>query len=250
MTPVPLTGLLRVDPTRLGGAFASQRHAFGVAGAQARPRAPRLAAVAPPPKRILAQGPMVSPELSAEDVARIRTEVAPVVETLQLELEALKAEADMVSPEVLRSQPDLYRSIQIVGPVLTPQQIRSAILVASRSVADLASRILNGTMTPYLTADQTAILTTIAADAAALTKYVKQFDLQTLGGAEADLAQDYADGHVQTVAALLNKAEKNVVAGEAGSVPVVEPGEKGSALGAIIGLGILVTVGILIAELT
>ena len=249
MNPVPITGLMRVDPTRIGGSFGAHRHAFGLSGAQARPRVPKVVAVAAPPKRILAQGAMASPELSQEAVSRLQNEIDPVVETLQLELEALKAEADMVSPQILRTEPDLYRSIQVVGPTLTPQQVRSAILVAARAIQGIAKRILGGSLSPYLSAEQKATMSTIASDAEALMRYVQQFDLGNLSGDAANLAQDYADGHTQTVSALLAASEKKVVSGEAGSVPVLEPSERGSALGAIVGLGLLVTVGILIAEL-
>lgn len=253
MAPVQLVGRLHIDPTRVGGAFSSRRHAFGVIpSSQPRPRPAQLGAAAapPPPRRILAQAVMSAPQLSADDVAALQADLGPVVETLQLELEALKEEAEMVAPSTLRVQPDLYRSIQVIGPVFGPLQARSAILVASRAVYDLANRILTGTMGAYLSSEQKATVSTIAADAQALVRYVQQWDLQPLTGGAADLTQDFSDSHTRSTADLLAAVEKKAVAGEAGSVPVVEPSERGSAIGALIGVGVLVALGIIIAELT
>lgn len=252
MTPVPAMGIHLVDPSRVGGAFTSHRHAFGVApSTQPRPRPAQMgSATPPPPRRVLAQSVMSAPQLSAADVAALQADLGPAVETLQLELEALKEEAEMVSPVVLRSQPDFYRSIQVIGPAFTPQQARSAIIVAARAVYDVASRMLTGTMGSYLSSEQKAVVTEIASDAQGLVKYVQQWDLQTLSGSAADLTQDFADSHARSAGDLLAAVEKKAIAGEAGSVPVVEPSERGSAIGALIGVGLLVALGIIIAELT
>ncbi len=246
-----------VDMTRFGSSHATSRKPFGAIQA---PQAHRPAQAAPPrpqppPRRIdlggrpLGQGKPGSPTINPDVLASIQTTAGHAVDTLRLELEASKSEANMVSPETLRTQPDLYKSIPDVGPYLSPQEIRNVIILDSQDVMAQAQRLLSGASAAYITADQRSILNTVVSDANALIKYLQSLDLADLRGANAKLAQDHATTHVKDAKALVDSVEQQVVSGEAGAVPVVEPGESAGGPGTLLALGALVAVGFILVEI-
>ncbi len=256
----PNVSPFHVDMVRFGGSHATSRHAFGPTPAPPTPapaaqqqQAPRR--VQAPPKRIylgdrpLGQGKPTPPALSPDALSSIQSSAQNAVDTLRYELEAVKAEADMVSGSTLRVQPDLYKSIAVVGPYLSPQEIRSVIILDCQEITAQAQRLLTGAAAPYVTADQRSVLNTIVSDANAQITYMQNFDIADLKGANAKLAQEHTDTHVKAVKGVIDSIEQQVVSGEASSVPVVEPGESAGGPGSLLALGALVAVGFILAEI-
>lgn len=248
MTQAPFVNFLRVDQARMGGAFATQRHAFGMLPPPAVEAEPPPQ-VEPPPKRVLAQGTMEAPQLTPDQVSGIQRQLGTLADALELELEAVKAEADMVSGPALRTEPDLYKSIAVIGPYFTPQEVRSVLIMDARAIESAASRVLSGSSAGYLTGPQSEKLGTVVSDSKALVDYLQQFDLAPLQGEKSRVAVEHTDMHLRGVEELTRGVESSVVAGEAPSVPVREPMEEGTPFGAILLIGALVAVGILISDL-
>jgi hypothetical protein len=257
-----------VDGTRYGGKNALQRHAFGfgsgsgegaaLAGprvvspssktnAPAPQRAPRF--LPPPPKRlVLGQGQPTPPALSEDQKKALQAQAANAIEALQLELEATKAEADLVSGPALRNKPEAYKEIPLIGPYFTPQEVRTQITLDAGAIEDSANRMLHGAASSYLSVTQTAALGTLVGDAQSLVTYIQQFDLAPITGAKTKLSQDHVGSHVNAANQVVAEVEKGVVTGEASSVPVVEPSGK-LGLGGILALAALIAVGAIIAEI-
>lgn len=232
----------------MGGSHAVGRHSFGVGQKAApEPRKPRF--IPAPEKRNLGLGMPAKYELSQAQLQEIQSKIAPIIEALRYELEAIKIESDMVSGQSLRVEPDLYKSIPLIGPYFTPQEVRSAILVSSGELGTAASRILTGSLAGYLSAEQKQALEAIVADTKAMTAYIQQFDMTPLTGASSKLAQDYVENHVAAAVADLKDIEKGIVTTEAAGINVREPMEKGIGLGGLLAVGALIAVGIVIADL-
>lgn len=246
---VPAMSPFHVDASRIGGSSAAQRHNFAIASATPPPPLKKPRFIDPPPKRDLGQGTPQAPAMSQADLEKFQTTIKPIIEALQLEIEATKTEADMVSGPTLRVEPDLYKSISIIGPYFTPQEVRSTILVDANQLESVANRILTGSLGSYLAHDQKAAVSTAVSDAKKLASYIQQFDLTPLSGASAKFAQDHVDSHITQVLDEVKEAEKNVVTVEAGGIPVIEPMEKGMGPGGLLAIGTLIAVGIIIADL-
>lgn len=238
-----------IDSSRIGGASGSQRHNFALsksAEGQA-PKKPRF--IQAPPKRDLGQGQMSAPQIPVGQLKDLQKSFAPTIEALQLEIEAAKNEADMVSGPTLRVEPDLYKSISVIGPYFTPQEVRSAILMDARELENIANRLLTGAISSYLADDQKAAIQTAKEDAQKLETYIQQFDLAALNGASSKLAEDHMREHTLALDEEVAQAEKSIVSLEAGNVPVREPMESGIGLGGFLAIGALIAVGIYIADL-
>jgi hypothetical protein len=212
-----------------------------MAPASQRPR--RAVVVEPPPRRILAEGLPARAELSEAQTAEVRLRLGDAVEALRYELEAVKAESDMVS------SPDLRGSLAVIGPHFTPQQARHQMIADARALGTVAERMLGGALSPYLSDEQRAALRMAVADGQRMVEYTRQFDLQAPSGGHAILAEDHVRTHVAALNQAVEEAERIVVMGEAPSVPVREPGEGTSTLGLLLALGALVAVGVIVAEL-
>jgi hypothetical protein len=242
---VPSIAPFHVDGIRMGGSVASHRHGFG--NAVLLPRKPQV--LEAPPKRSLGQGTPQAPQLSQSQIEAIRADAAPIIEALQLEMEATKVEADWVSGPTLRVQPDQYKSIAIIGPYFTPQEIRSQILIDASEIENAASRMLTGALGSYLAPEQVSLLQTVVKDSKSLRAYVQQFDLAPITGAKTRLSEEHLEGRVLSITESIKDAERGIVTHEAGSVPVIEPMEKGLGIGGLLALGALVVVGVIIADL-
>lgn len=241
----PSIAPFHVDASRIGGSVASQRHNFGLA--KAPPKKPRF--IPAPQKRDLGQGTPAPAQLTEAQIKGIQDASAPIIEALQLELEAVKVEADWVSAQTLRVEPDLYKSIGIIGPYFTPQEIRTQIIMDANELGTTASRILGGAIGYYISAAQKAALETVVSDAKELSNYVQQFDIAPLTGASARLAEDHLASHTQDILDSIKEVEKSIVTTEAGSIPVVEPMERGIGVGGLLAVGALIAVGIIVADL-
>lgn len=204
---------------------------------------------APPPTRIylgdmapriLAQGKLSAPNLPSGVKAAIERDITNAAETLRYELEAVKVEADFVSGPTLRVEPDLYKSISVVGPYMVPQQIRSVIVNDTIKIEAQATRLLSGAASSYLPPAARGILQTVVADAKALNNYVSQQDLELLVGANIKLAQDHTETHVKAVREVIDGTEKQITGAEAQAVPVVEPSELN--VGPLVAFGTLAVV--------
>lgn len=248
-----------VDQTRLGGAGSMQRHGFNVMSSprwktEAPPQqAPAPAApaqvsamplLAPPPSRLgdLGYGLMSAPELSKDQVQEIQKQASPLIEALRTDLEAVKLEAKTLSPENLRDNPDVYKTLNDLAPYFTPQEMRNQVIVDTRALQAEAERALSGAISSYLTDGQRATLNTIVDDSKALVAYVQQFDLTAITGAKSKLSDDEVKARLADVRGTLQNIEKLVVSGEAGSVPVAED-SSGSTIGTIVAVGILAALG-------
>lgn len=246
-----------VDQTRLGGAGSAQRHGFNLMqgprwktdpGAQQAPAQQYHSQVrqeiAPPPSRLgdLGHGLMAAPELSPTQIKAIQNAAAPVVEAIRTEIEELKLESRVLTPESLRENPDIYKQISELGLYFTPQEMRTQIIQDAKALQAEASRILTGAIAPYLTDAQMAALTTVVDDSRALIAYVQQFDLAPITGAKSKLSDDEIKQRLEDIRNSVSTAERMVVSQEAPSVPVNEQ-SGGGAIGTIIAIGVLAAVG-------
>lgn len=246
-----------VDQTRLGGAGSAQRHGFNImagprwkndqaqvaASAEQLPQAPTMQQIEPPPSRLgdLGYGLMAAPELSPSQIKEIQATATPLVEAIRTELEGLKLESRVISPEALRENPDIYKSINDLGLYFTAQEMRTQVIQDTKALQAEASRVLTGAIASYLTDAQVSALTTAVGDSKALIAYVRQFDLAPITGAKSKLSDDEVKQRLADIRASVAHAEKMVVSGEAPSVPVAE--QSGSTFGTIIAIGVLAAVG-------
>jgi len=242
----PRVGLLHIDTSRIGGSTAHHRHAFGMAPSLP-PQREESEFSAPPPKRVLAQGVPTTPSLTPSQIASIQRNLGSLSEALKLELETVKAEADTVSGNDLGASGD-FRVIPVVGTIFNAPEIRNQIVVDSKAISGVAGRILSGSASPYLTDPQRETLETVMADAQALAGYVKQFPVAAPEGRLVAFANEHAEMHVKDAGDMLAAIERNVVSGEAASVPVNEP-SGGIPVGGIVAIIALIAVGIVIWEI-
>lgn len=243
----PSMSPFHVDGSRFGGSSASLRHNFGMASKAPAAKKPRF--IPAPPKRNLGQGLATAPELTANQIEAIRDKVTPVIDAISFEMEAIKAEADWVSGPALRTEPDSYKQISVIGQYFTPQEVRSQILIDVNEIGKMASRLLSGAVGSYMSPPQAEALGIVISDAKALTQYIEQFDLAPITGAKSKLSEDHVAAHIEPIKASLENIERSVVSGEAGSVPVIEPMERGFGWGSLLAVGALVAVGFLIVDL-
>lgn len=250
-----------VDQTRLGGAASGQRHGFNLMAGprwktdpnaappqQQIPQAPQVQAIvrqeiAPPPMRLgeLGYGLMAAPQLTADQVKSIQAAATPVVEAIRTELEGLKLEARTLSPESLRENPDIYKSISELGLYFTPAEMRTQVITDTKALQAEASRLLTGALSSYLTDPQVTALSTVVNDSRDLVAYLQQFDISPVTGAKSKLSDDEVKHRLSAIRTAVSDAEKMVVSQEAPSVPVAE--ESGSTFGTIIAIGVLAAVG-------
>lgn len=255
-----------VDQTRLGGAGSMQRHGFNIAAgprwksdpaknpnpAPALPLppapAPQQLMIQPPPSRLgsLGYGLMQTPKLTREQITEIQGSAAPAVDTLQTLLEGLKLEAQTVTPENLRQNPDAYKTLNDLAPYFTAQEYRSQIIADAKAIGADASRMLSGAAASYLMESQGQVLDTVIDDSKTLVAYLQQFDLAPIEGAKAKLSEDHLKALLADARQAVSDTERLIVSMEAGSVPVAE--QTGSILGAVLALGVLGAIGWLIYE--
>jgi hypothetical protein len=243
----PSIAPFHVDASRIGGSLAQQRHSFGLGQPPVEKKKPRF--IPPPEKRYLGTGVPANFQLSQAQLDKIQASITPVIEALRYELEAVKLEADWVSGQTLRVEPDLYKSISTIGPYLTPQEVRSTIMVDASEIGKAAKRILTMSLSSYLSPEQRQSLQTIVNDADALVAYIQQFDMTPLTGATAKLAQDHVDSHVAEAVKDIEEVERGIVSTEASGIPVIEPADKQFGIGGLIAVGTLIAVGIIVADL-
>lgn len=242
-----------VDQTRLGGAGSSQRHGFNILPGprwKTEPKAPGQpvmavprSEIAPPPSRLgdLGYGLMEAPELTQAQIKAIQTAATPLIEAIRTELESLKLESRVLSPESLRENPDIYQALNELGPYFTPQEMRNQVVIDTKALQAEASRILTGAISSYLTEPQTTTLVTVDNDAKQLVAYVQQFDLAPVTGAKSKLSDDEVKQRLSEIRASVQDAEKIIVAQEATSVPVAE--QSSNVLGTVLVVGVLAAIG-------
>lgn len=254
-----------VDQTRHGGTGSGQRHGFNLmagprwktdpnaapqqqaqAPAQAMPQVQAVIRqeIAPPPSRLgeLGYGLMAAPQLSADQIKAIQTSAGPVVEAIRTELEGLKLEGRTLSPESLRENPDIYKSISDLGLYFTPAEMRTQVIADTKALMAEASRLLTGALSSYLTEPQITALSTAVKDSQDLITYLQQFDISPVTGAKSKLSDDEVKQRLSAIRASVADTEKMVVSQEAPSVPVAED-SSGSTIGTIIAIGVLAAVG-------
>ena len=250
-----------VDQTRMGGTQGA-RHGFNILPGprwkteqpeQGAPPAPAPSnssrpSVPPPPSRIeqLGYGLMQAPELTEAQIKDIQKAVQPFVDAIQAELETVKLEAQAVSPELIRENPDAYKALNEIAPYFTPQEMRSQAILDAKTLQAEAGRALSGAISPYLAPAQATVLENVMADARDLVAYLNQFDLAPITGAKSKLSDDHLKERMAVVGVTLSDAEKMVVSKEAPSVPVTE--DMGSPLGTILALGALAGVVWILTE--
>jgi hypothetical protein len=169
---------------------------------------------------------------------------------LEREMEAVKVEADLVSPQALRVQPDDYTQISLVGTVLSPQEIRSLVIADARAIDGVASRVQTGALSHYLSSEQTSRLSAIRRAALGLVDYEEGQDIQPVSAAHVTVANQHVDAHLADPKGAVAEAEKLVVGSEAANVPVREPAEKTlSGTEIAVGLGVAAGLGIILWSL-
>lgn len=236
-----------VDFNRIGGSAARARHGFSVAPGVPVARQKPAPTITPPPMR-LGEGRISSPELSQSEVEAIRSALIPVVEMLADEIEVIKYDAAQVYPETLRSSPDLYKSIDSIGPYLTPQEIRSQMILEGKAIEAEVKRVISGAAASYLRDTDRATLERVRADAGRLVAYLGQLETSPITGAASKLSQDRIADRTENIRLGIEAVERQIVSGEAGSVPVYEPSEKVGVAGILVILGIVVGAGVIIAD--
>ena len=240
-------GLMMIDQSRLGGSGAKRRHGFsGQQGSSsvlpARPGGTKKTLAAPPKRPRLGQE---RPEINETAINNIRTKIDVAVESLQDELESLKAEMDLVTDQALRDLPSGYTEIPLIGLEFTPKEIRTQIIVTARQIETIATRMRDGSAKAYLTSSQKGALDTVVQDARDLVAFADQFDREEVAAAHARLAEEFLDMHVGGIKALLGDIEKDIVEAEGSLVPVREPMEKeGETIGVLVGISIVVLAGL------
>lgn len=209
--------------------------------------------IPPPPRRGLSlelgQGKPTAPKLTEAQIESVRSKARTAAEALQYELEAVKLEADWVSGPTLRVEPEKYKSVAVVGPYFTPQEMRTQVTLDARAIDQAATRMLTGASSPYLEPETMDVLRTIVKDAKDLVAHIEQFDLQPIGGNHTRLSEDHLQSHVKSVKQLIDSVEREVVSAEAASVPVTEPGDSGSALGTLVAVGALAAVALIVFDI-
>lgn len=251
-----------VDQTRHGGTGSGQRHGFNLmagprwktdqnaAPQQQLPQGPTqvLAVarqeIAPPPMRLgeLGYGLMAAPQLTADQIKNIQNAAGPVVTAIQTELEGLKLEGRTLSPEALRENPDIYKSMNDLALYFTPAEMRTQVIADTKALMSEASRLLTGALGSYLTDPQVTALTTAINDSKDLISYLQQFDISPVTGAKSKLSDDEVKQRLAAIRSAVADTEKMIVSSEAPSVPVAED-SSGGTLGTIIALGVLAAVG-------
>lgn len=242
----PQTGLFHVDPLCIGGSTAHHRHAFGMAPVASAQQESKAEIKAPPPKRVLSQGRPTAPNLSTSEIASIQKNLGTLTEALKLELETVKAEADTVSGRDL-GESEGHKIIPVVGSIFNVPEIRYQVVLDSKAIGGAAERVLAGSAASYLTDSQRETLETVVSDAQVLAGYVKQFPTAAPEGRLVAFADDHTRTHVKDANDLLAAIERDVVIGEASSVPVNEPSSM--PVGGLIAIAALIIVGIVIAEI-
>lgn len=194
----------------------------------------------------LGEGRMSAPTVSSQALGALQKAIARILEILEVEIQAVQEEFELVSPATVRVEPDAARGISYVGKY-SPQEIRSILAVVARELGNQVDRLSMGSLAPYSTTDQARQASTLRAQVQQLVDVIRNQDALPIGsGHQADV-QAYLDMHLASAAALLQSAEKGVVEAEAGSVPVLEPSERGpSTTTLVIGIGAVAGIGVLL----
>lgn len=191
-----------------------------------------------------------APSVPDSTVAEIGRAVDRAVSALGTEIEAAKTEADWVSPDTVQVEPEKSAQIGIVGGALSPEEIRTVVIMDSQELGALAARMRTGPLTHYLTPAQASALDALAADTAKLKAYEETQNPMGFSPEHVGLAAAHIQSHVAAVKPLLEAAERLVVSGEAPAVPVREPYEKGpTTLEIAVGAGVLAVAGVLLWQL-
>lgn len=186
-------------------------------------------------------------QVSSASRSAIGAFIDQALDALGREIEAANVEADLVSPQALRAQPEDYTQIGLVGTVLAPQEIRSVVLADARALDAIASRIQTGSLSHYLSNGQVSRLADLRGRIGRLVSYLQGLDIQPVLQQNLGIANQHVDAHLRGVNGPVGDAERAVVTAEAGNVPVLEPSEKTLSTGKIIaGIGVTAGIGILL----
>lgn len=246
-----------IDPSRMGGSFAPHRHAFGYGQPAGPPPARPVAqppsalpsgSLQPPPKRAFL-GQDIAPAVTESEIAIIRSKAEDAIALLQMELEAVKMEMDLVTPDALRDAPTGFTGIEIIGNDFTALEVRTQVSVVARQIETVAQRLLSGSASSYLTDDQKTALAVVMNDAQGLSAFATQFDTEPIAAAHTRLSEQHLEIHTKGAKDAINTVEKDIVSAEGNGIDVREPMEKeASALGVVLGLGVLTVIGLVVFE--
>lgn len=208
---------------------------------------PPVAPLPPPRINLLGRGRPAEPALSQGQAGDVRRMISDLVQAIQFDVEVLKAEDSAVEPATLRVEPDLARQIDVIGPVLSPFEIRSAIAAAARAVSAQADRVLSGAASGYLASDERATLRTAREDAQALVRHLGDLDSEPVRPEHAALANDYVEGHVGKIRDEGDALERAIATGEASSIPLKEPSP--NPLTILVPIAILAAVVVIVVDM-
>jgi hypothetical protein len=190
----------------------------------------------------LGEGSISEIKPSAATITKLRADVNDAILAIDNSLGDVSVYAGLLSPGVLRAQPDAYLAIPDISEKLTPDELRTVIHDDAKVLGNIATRLWNGAAGNYITGDQAKSLQQLASKARGIMA-----SIESVGPLKAvsdlALAQDHQDVIAGKAGDLMQAVEKDVVAAEARSVPVLEPYEKDSqTLKIVIGTGIAAAV--------
>lgn len=189
--------------------------------------------------------PAAQVNVGAAASSDIQKAIDTAIEAIDYELQAVQEEAERVTGAGLRAEPRAYIEIPVVGMILTPQEIRSVILLDARQLDSLAARLRTGALSHYLSPEEILAADGLRVKARTLLDFVQSQDFLPIQAGHETMAETHMQSHLEKPLAALEKAERAVVGAEAGAVPVKEPFEKRlGPIEIVAGVGVLAVVGI------
>lgn len=211
-----------------------------IAVVNVQPRA-QLSGARQMPRR-MGQGVISDIKPSADTIQKLRSDVDSAVLELDNRLEDMRVYAGLLAPAVLRVQPDAYLAIPDISDSFTPAELRTIVHDDSKILGNIATRLWQGAAGSYITGDQAKALQQLVAKSKGIMASIESVGpLQAVSNL--DLAQDQQDDVAGKAGDLMEDIEKDVVAAEASSVPVLEPYEKNTqTVKLVVGAGVAAVV--------
>lgn len=201
----------------------------------------QLSGARPAPRR-MGEGMISEIKPSADTIQKLRSDVDDAILALDNSLEDVRVYAGLLAPAVLHVQPDAYLAIPDIADQFTPSELRTIIHDDAKVLGNIATRLWQGAAGNYITGDQAKSLQQLAAKARGIMASIESIGpLQAVSNL--DLAEEHQDDIAYKAGDLMESVEKDVVAAEASSVPVLEPYEKNTqTVKLVVGAGVAAVV--------
>lgn len=197
----------------------------------------------------MGSGAMSQATLPESQLSRVRQYASAAIRELAVQVEYVKMEAQLLSPEARAADGEAPWSIDGVAGF----QLSEIVSLLDRDVEKLLAliaRLRSGSVGPYLTQDQVNELIEIKSAAQAVSTGLPQVATKMVAQEHSRAADAHFDIHAKDVLKSIQDAEKAVVAGEAGpggAVPVLEPYEKDEARVMMVAGGVALGLVVLVA---